>query len=295
VGSITRDQDQVGTTGKPAVIYVPRGVYILQKPIQLWVGTVLMGDPLSPPTFKAGSNFKGNTMIFGKDPHRDSTTNFYIAIKNMVFDSNNINKDTTFNILEWSVSQATQLTNCVFNMPDFSGGHTGITMPEGGSGTYMGDLQINGGAVGINMGNQQYIIKGVTFARCTTAIKISHCFDCIFQSCSFSNHDTAIDMTPGNNNVGSVIVLDSSANNVGSFVKTVISGSGQNSLILENIQNTGTGNAKTVITSSSTILSGNVADTWVMGNTVSVSSRRVSVWSLIFEVCSWWSCHRRTY
>jgi glucan 1,3-beta-glucosidase len=229
-----------------------------------------MGDPLNPPTFKAAAGFNGNTMIYGKDPNQQSaTTVFYVAVKNLVFDSTNIDKDTTFTIIDWSVSQATQLTNCVFNMPSYSSGHTGISMPEGGSGTYLGDLQINGGVVGIDMSNQQYMIKGVTFQFCTTAIKLSHCFDCIIQDCTFQDHSVAIDMT--SNSVGSLVILDSSAQDVGTMVATVITGNGGSSLILENVQNNGAGSAQTVMASgnSSPILSGNVADTWVMGNTVS--------------------------
>lgn len=53
-----------------------------------------------------------------------------------------------------NISQATQLTNVVFNMPAFSRGHTGVAMPQDGSGTHMGDLPFKGGAVGINMSNQ---------------------------------------------------------------------------------------------------------------------------------------------
>jgi glucan 1,3-beta-glucosidase len=267
INGITRDQNQLGTTGQPAVIYFPRGVYILSKPLQLYVGTVLMGDPLSPPTLKAASGFNGNVLIYGKDPHQDATTNFYIGVKNLVFDSNNINKDTQFTIIDWSVSQATQLTNCVFNMPSFSSGHTGISMPEGGSGTYLGDLQINGGVVGIDMSNQQYMVKGVAFKFSTTGIKLSHCFDCIIQDCTFQDHSVAIDMT--SNSVGSLVVLDSSAQDVGTFVATINTGNGASSLILENVQNNGGGSAQTVMASGNAILAGNVADTWVMGNTVS--------------------------
>jgi len=62
--------------------------------------------------------------------------------------------------LDWSISRATQLTNIVFSMPNFSTGHTGIFMPEGGSGTMMGDLTFNESAIGLNMNNQQY--EGIT-------------------------------------------------------------------------------------------------------------------------------------
>jgi glucan 1,3-beta-glucosidase len=238
----------LGTTGQPAVVYLPEGVYIVSRPIQLYLGTVLMGNPLSPPTIKAASGFNGDTLVYGKDPNQGSTTNFYIAIKNLVFDSNNINKDTTFTLLDWSVSQATQLTNCVFNMPSYSTGHTGISMPEGGSGTILGDLTISGGVVGIAMSNQQYIIKGVTFQYSTTALLVSHCFDCIVQDCTFLDHNIAIDMT--SDSVGSLVVLDSTATNVGTFVAALNTGNGQGSLILENIQNDGT---STVVASGSPI------------------------------------------
>ncbi len=50
----SRNTNSLGTTGQPAVVYVPAGTYILKSPIQLYVGTVLMGNPLSPPVLKAG-------------------------------------------------------------------------------------------------------------------------------------------------------------------------------------------------------------------------------------------------
>ena len=52
--SYSRNTNGLGTTGQPAVVYVPAGIYILDTPLQLYVGTVLMGNPLSPPVLKAG-------------------------------------------------------------------------------------------------------------------------------------------------------------------------------------------------------------------------------------------------
>jgi len=151
----------------------------------------------------------------------------------------------------------------VFNMPLNSTGHTGITMPEGGSGTYMGDLKFYGGAVGLAMSNQQYMVKNVAFQGCTTAVVVSHCFDCMFQGCSFSNVGTGIDMSrSGNNNIGSVVVLDSVGSNVGVLVNTIDSGTADRSLVLENVQNSGI----TVAVKGATVLSGSVPDTWYMGN-----------------------------
>lgn len=82
-----------------------------------------MGNPLNPPIIKASGSFNGDTMIYGKDPNQDSTTNFYIGIKNLVIESTAVDKSKVFKLLDWSVSQATQLANIVFQMPDFSTGH----------------------------------------------------------------------------------------------------------------------------------------------------------------------------
>ena len=184
-----RNTNSLGTTGQPAVVYVPGGTYRLDMPLQLWVGTVIMGDPLNPPVFKVGSGFNGNTMIYGKDSYYGPTINFYIAIKNIILDSTALSPSKQFTLLDWSVSQATQLFNLVFWMPNYSTGHTGIAMPEGGSGTYMGDLEFHGGVVGIDVSNQQYEIKSVKFNGCKTSIRVSHCFDCVFVNMEFTNSD----------------------------------------------------------------------------------------------------------
>ena len=49
-----RNTNSLGTTGQPAVVYIPSGSYTLNSPLQLYVGTVLIGDPLNPPVLKAG-------------------------------------------------------------------------------------------------------------------------------------------------------------------------------------------------------------------------------------------------
>lgn len=105
----------MGTTGQPAVIYLPGGTYLLTSSLQLYVGTVLMGDPLNPPILKAASNFPNDHVVFGKDPNQGGTINFYIAVKNLIIDSTNVDKDHAITLIDWTVSQATQLTNVVFS------------------------------------------------------------------------------------------------------------------------------------------------------------------------------------
>ncbi|RFU24725.1 hypothetical protein B7463_g11612, partial [Scytalidium lignicola] len=258
-----RNENSWGTTGQPAVVYLPSGTYMLSSPLQLYVGTVIMGNPLSPPVLKATAGFSGSYMIYGKDPNQGSTTNFYIGIKNIVIDSTNIDPATTVSLLDWSVSQATQLSNVVFNMPDYSTGHTGLQMPEGGSGTIMNDVTFNGGATGINYSNQQYMFRGITFNGCTTGIYLQYCYDCVFQGVTFENCATGIDTTSGN--MGTITILDSSATNVGSVVSTAAEMTGQDSLIIENLS-VGAGVAATVVAGGNTILTGSVTETWVYGN-----------------------------
>jgi len=129
-------------------------------------------------------------MVYGKDPNQPVTDNF--GIKNMIFVSTSVSASASFTLLDWSVSQATQITNVKFDMPDNSQ-HTGMAMPEGGSGTMMGNLLFTGGKYGINMNNQQYLIKDTTFDGCNTAIFISHVFDLVVQNVTFENCQTGID------------------------------------------------------------------------------------------------------
>jgi glucan 1,3-beta-glucosidase len=180
-----------------------------------------------------------------------------------VIDSTAVDKDRTLALLDWSVSQATQLTNIVFQMPNFSTGHTGIVMPEGGSGTMMGDLTFNGGSVGLNMNNQQYEGKSLKFNACTTGIKVSHCYDCVFINCNFENVATGLDMTGGS--VGSIILLDSAASNSGTVVNTNSESTGDHTLVIENFSK-GDGITSVVSADGSTILNDGVSDAWVYGN-----------------------------
>lgn len=221
-----------------------------------------MGNPAHPPTLMASSGFQGDTIIYGKDPSFDSTVNFYIGVKNIVIDTTGIDKEATIAQLERSVSQATQLTNIVFNMPNDSS-HKGIVMQYGGSGTMMGDLTFNGGAVGLEMGDQQYEAKSLSFNSCHTGISVSHCFDCVFNNCNFANVGTGIDMTTGQ--VGVVILLDSSAKDSGPVISTHSSTSGDHTIVIENFY-AGDGVDQVVVVDGDTLLGETVTDAWVYGN-----------------------------
>jgi glucan 1,3-beta-glucosidase len=98
----------------------------MQGSLQFYVGTVIIGDALNPPTLKASSNFPNDHIIYGKDPNQGGTVNFYMGLKNVIIDSTSVSTSKSQALLDWTVSQGTQLTNVVFNMPNFSS-HVGLT------------------------------------------------------------------------------------------------------------------------------------------------------------------------
>lgn len=256
-----------GTTGAPAVVYFPSGTYAMKKSIQSYVDTVIMGNPNNRPTLKALSSFSDSTIIYGKDPGFDATINFYQGIKNLIIDSTAVSNNTAITLLDWSVSQATQLTNVLFNMPDYSL-HTGVSTPEGGSGTYMGDLAFVGGKYGINLNNQQYSFKNISFNGCNTGVYITHAFSLVMQGMSFVNCGTGVDGTNGGTgNVGSIVLLDSSATSVGTVINTKSESGADDSIVIENLSSSNSG--ATVKAGGSSILSGSVTNRWVYGNTYS--------------------------
>jgi glucan 1,3-beta-glucosidase len=147
------------------LIYVPPGVYLISSTVQLLINTQIVGDALDLPTLKAsGSMANGSIVVNGHDDGQPSTNNFYIGIRNVKIDTTAIPVDHEIYGLNWAVSQATNLVNVHFQMPEGSE-HVGIEMDGGdsggGSGLFMGDLSFVGGNVGILFSNQQYAIRNV--------------------------------------------------------------------------------------------------------------------------------------
>lgn len=124
---------------RPAVVYLPGGTYRLDTGLDFRLNTILIGDPTNPPVIKAASSFSGNSMLNAHDASDHTTTNFFMAIENVVFDTTDVDKDSPMLALGWSVSQACHLTNVNITMPFNSGGHTGIGM-DSGSATLLADV-----------------------------------------------------------------------------------------------------------------------------------------------------------
>ncbi|KAK7555189.1 exo-beta-1,3-glucanase [Phyllosticta paracitricarpa] len=265
VGGRLRSSVAYGSTGQPAVVYLPAGTYLLSGPIQLYIGTVFIGSALSPPTLLVSPNFSGSHVVYAKDPNYVGTTNFYVAMKNMIINSMAVNPSSQLTLLDWTVSQATQLTNVRFEMPLNSAGHTGLKIGEwpGAAGynsqLIVNDIYFHGGAVGMNVTGQQWLFKGITFEGCNQAMIVGG-FDVVVTHSTFTYCGTCIDASSVS---GSLVIIDSVSVNSGNLVYST-NYYMPNGLVLENVVNGGAG--ATVLLGNQNLLNGNVPDTWFKGN-----------------------------
>lgn len=181
--------------------------------------------------------------------------------------------------IHWQVAQATSLQNIVFNMVAKSptNKQQGIFM-DNGSGGWMSDLVFNGGNMGAFLGNQQFTTRNMTFNGCNTAIFMNWNWLWSFKSLSINNCGLGIDMAndPSNQTVGSVLIQDSkfTGTPVGvnsSFSSDSIPTTG-GTLIMDNVDFTGSTNAVQSYTGSQILAGGSVVDSWVSGRTYAGST-----------------------
>lgn len=289
----TRYKNEVTT--RPALVFVPGGTYKLTKQLDMRLNTILVGDPLNRPIFKASSNFNGAILINGNDfatnDGSSGTTNFFIGIKNIIIDTTSINPSTAVVALNWGVAQGCHLTNIKIQMPSNSGGHVGIDL-NWGSTTSVSDIvslsslclylgfrsdadyllflkTIIGGVIGIRNSNQQVNFKNISFQYCTTALVAKGGFTMVVQGAKFDTCGLGVDIS-GAGGFGSVVILDSNSVNAGPVVKfhdsSNDSGNRNNQVVIENLSVSGSNpiaidaNGNTKLPNAASI------DTWVYGN-----------------------------
>ncbi|KAL1837495.1 hypothetical protein VTK73DRAFT_4676 [Phialemonium thermophilum] len=222
-----------------------------------------MGDPVDPPVLQASPDFADPFLVYGFDHRLDPTINFYIGLKNVVLDSTRVPAARNVTLLNWAVSQAVQLANVEFRMG--GAGHTGLSMPQGGSPLMMNDLLFDGGAVGIRMNEQQYHFKGLTFKNMGIGLKLDKLFEGTGQALRFESCDVGIETT--NNNTGFFALIDSSATDVRILWNAAASPTAQGSMVLENVQVDGSVKS-TVTAGGKNVLTGPVrpGQVWIWGD-----------------------------
>ncbi|CAO1627927.1 unnamed protein product [Parajaminaea phylloscopi] len=173
--------DSDSSTISPAVVYFPRGKYLVTRPIVSYYYTSLIGDALAPSTIIADASFQGLAVIdenpYLPDGHGRTwycnTNNFFRSVAFLTLDLTRIPDQQECAGIHHQVAQATGLRHVAINMPVWSPSTPtrckGLFM-ENGSGGHMTSLTFVGGAIGIWAGNQQFTVSNVGFRQCQRAI-----------------------------------------------------------------------------------------------------------------------------
>lgn len=268
------------STIAPALVYFPPGTYLVSAPIIQLYYTQLVGDALQLPVLKAAPSFQGIAVI-DSDPYGPggvnwytNQNNFFRQVRNFVIDLTKL-PATTGTGIHWQVAQATSLQNIRFEM--IRGGDNnrqqGIFM-DNGSGGFMTDLTFNGGNYGAFFGNQQFTSRNMTFNHCKTAIFMNWNWAWTFKSLHINNCGIGLDMSNGGasgQSVGSVMILDSKMTNTPKGVITAFSSTSApvsgGTLILDNVDFTGSSVAVATAGGSTILAGGSVVASWAQGNT----------------------------
>ncbi|KAJ7718670.1 exo-beta-1,3-glucanase [Mycena metata] len=257
----------------PAVIFFPKGTYLVKSSILPYYYTQLIGDATSPPTLLADASFT-STAVIDADPslpgggeYYTNQNNFFRSVRNFVIDVTRVPPQLSQGTgIHWQVSQATSLINIV-------SAHQGIYM-ENGSGGFMGDLIFNGGKFGMWVGNQQFTVRNITVNNAQTAVFGIWNWGWTFQNVNINNCGVGFDLSSGSTStsqkVGAEAIIDATATNTPIFLRTSSSSNGQligaGSLVLNNIKLNNVPSA--VVSSSGTVLAGGTTTiaSWAQGN-----------------------------
>jgi glucan 1,3-beta-glucosidase len=266
------------STTTPALIYFPPGTYMVSKPIVQYYYTQFVGDAVTLPIIKAMPNFVGMAVI-DANPYAyvdgqavnwyTNQNNFYRQIRNFVIDLTAITAKNGAGI-HWQVSQATSLQNIRFEMIKGDSQQSGIFI-DNGSGGFMSDLTFNGGNIGAFVGSQQFTSRNITFNDCNTAIFMNWNWLWAWKSVNINNCKLGIDMAnnPSNQTVGSLLLQDSSISNTPIGINSSFSADsiprGGGTLILDNVDFTGTPAAVQSFNGQVVLAGNGVVDSWGQG------------------------------
>ncbi|KAF8549350.1 glycoside hydrolase family 55 protein [Imleria badia] len=270
------------STISPAIVYFPRGTYLVSSAIETYYYTQMIGDARNPPTLLASSNFTGSAVI-DADPYIPNgwgdqwflnEDNLFRSVRNLIIDLRRVPSGENAIGLHWQVAQATSLVNVVVEMSTASGtNHQGIFM-ENGSGGFMGDIVFNGGKIGIEVGNQQFTVRNLTVNNAVTAVSGLWNWGFTFQGVTINNCQVGFALAIGGptrsrQGVGSEVIVDAVVSDTPVFVQSSDSSNGTlpYSLLLNNIQLTNVPIVVGVAGGATILAGGNITiASWGQGN-----------------------------
>ncbi|KAK7049317.1 hypothetical protein VNI00_005918 [Paramarasmius palmivorus] len=271
------------STTTPAVIYFPKGTYLVSAPIIAYYYSQLVGDAREPPTLLASANFDGMAIIDadpyipggGGDQWYINQNNFFRSVRNFVLDTRRVDPSRSQGTgIHWQVSQATSLYNIVFELSrEPNNAHQGIWM-ENGSGGFMGDLIFNGGKFGMWVGNQQFTVRNVTVNDADTAVFAAWNWGWTFQGITINNCQVGFDILTGGltqdtQTVGAEAIIDATVTNTPIFVRTSqpSTGSLAGSLVINNARLNNVPTAVGVVGGATVLAGGSTTiASWAQGN-----------------------------
>ncbi|KAK7023969.1 glycoside hydrolase family 55 protein [Favolaschia claudopus] len=254
----------------PAVVYFPRGTYLVYKPIIAYYYTQIIGDPKDRPVLLAAPTFSGIAVI-DADPYTAEGQWYQNQnnLRHFIIDVRQVPPTNTGTGIHWQVAQATSLMNIEFFMSDAPNtAHQGIWM-ENGSGGYMGDLVFHGGKFGIWAGNQQFTVRNVTMNNCQTAFLGVWAWGWTFQGVSISDCSIGFDLQ---GQVSAEAIIDVVVSDTPIFLRSAApsNGSLNGSLVLKNIELNNVSTAVGVVGGEDVVggkLNGTLTiDSWIQGN-----------------------------
>ncbi|KAL7624109.1 hypothetical protein AAE478_005666 [Parahypoxylon ruwenzoriense] len=275
-----------GSTLKNAVVYFPRGTYLVSSGIPVLYGTQLIGDANDWPTLMAAKTFIG-TSVLSTDEYTGggtgtdgldqewyvNTASFYRQIRNFRIDVTATRSAQEVACIHYQVAQATSL-QFVELIAKPGTKQKGI-VSENGSGGVLADITIKGGSFCLWGGNQQFTAQRLTFDGCSTAVQVIWDWGWVWKSITVRNADIGFRLLPEDDSgsspghIGSSSFIDSSFENVGTAVLIAPldskTGSGSTGVVLENVD---ISNVQKVVadTAGQTLLeAADHIDSWVAG------------------------------